>query len=138
MAELRSYDIGRADPASDYARAHPDLLPMDGERIPLLSEVVAIAKMAAKPFTLFVELKTSFAERAVSAAPEALAEATFAVLKAHDYLQHTIFVGFDWPGLVACEKNRARCRMLVHDAGSKLVRGGCSPARERSACGACA
>ncbi len=104
FAELRGYDIGRADPASDYLRTRPDLLPMDGERIPLLSEVIAMAKMAAKPFTLFVELKTSFAERAVSAAPEALAEATFAVLKAHDYLQHTIFVGFDWPGLLHVKK----------------------------------
>lgn len=104
FAELRAYDIGRADPGTDYARNHPDLLPMDGERIPLLSEVVAVSKMSKKPFTLFVELKTSFAERAVSAAPEALAEATVAVLKAHGYLQHTIFVGFDWPGLLHVKK----------------------------------
>lgn len=104
FAELRSYDIGRADPATDYAQKHPDLLPMDGERIPLLSEVVAVAKLAGKPFTLFVELKTSFAERGVSALPEALAEATVGVLKAHDYLEHTIFVGFDWPGLLHVKK----------------------------------
>jgi len=104
FAELRSYDIGRADPATDYAQNHPDLLPVEGERIPLLAEVIAIAKMAKKPFTLFVELKTSFAERAVSALPEALAEATVAVLKAHNYLQHAIFVGFDWPGLLYVKK----------------------------------
>lgn len=102
--ELRSYDIGRADPATDYAHTHPDLLPVEGERIPLLSEVVAIAKMSKKPFTLFVELKTSFAERAVSAQPEELAEATVAVLQTHDYLKHTIFVGFDWPGLLHVKK----------------------------------
>jgi glycerophosphoryl diester phosphodiesterase len=102
--ELRSYDIGRADPTTDYARAHPDLLPVEGERIPLLSEVIAIAKMSKKPFTLFVELKTSFTERAVSALPEELAEATVAVLKGHDYLRHTVFVGFDWPGLLHVKK----------------------------------
>lgn len=104
IAQLRTYDIGRADPATDYARNHPDLLPMEGERIPLLSEVIAIAKMAKKPFTLFVELKTSFAERAVSASPEELAEAAVAVLKGHNYLRHTIFVGFDWPGLLHVKK----------------------------------
>lgn len=104
FAQLRTYDIGRADPATDYARNHPDLLPMEGERIPLLSEVIAIAKMAKKPFTLFVELKTSFAERAVSASPEELAEAAVAVLKGHNYLRHTIFVGFDWPGLLHVKK----------------------------------
>jgi len=104
FAELRSYDIGRADPATEYAREHPDLLPVEGERIPLLAEVIAVAKVAAKPFTLFVELKTSFAERAVSALPEVLAEAAVAVLKSHGYLQHTIFVGFDWPGLLHVKK----------------------------------
>ncbi|HEY4123067.1 MAG TPA: glycerophosphodiester phosphodiesterase family protein [Rhizomicrobium sp.] len=104
VAELRSYDIGRADPASDYTHGHPDLSGVDGERIPLLSEVVAVSKEAKNPFTLFVELKTSFAERAVSAVPETLAEATVAVLKAQDYLRHTIFVGFDWPGLLHVKK----------------------------------
>ena len=50
-------------------------MPQDGERIPLLSEVIEIAKAAKKPFRLFIELKTSFSDRAVSASPEALAEA---------------------------------------------------------------
>ncbi|HEV2562856.1 MAG TPA: glycerophosphodiester phosphodiesterase family protein [Rhizomicrobium sp.] len=104
FSELRSYDIGRANAASDYAREHPDLKPSDGERIPLLAEVIAIAKSAAKPFRLFIELKTSFADRAVSASPEALAERTLAVLKAQDFVSGAILVGFDWPGLLHAKK----------------------------------
>ncbi len=57
LAELRAYDIGRANPASEYARAHPDLLPSDGERIPTLEEVIAVVKGAFHPFKLFVELE---------------------------------------------------------------------------------
>jgi glycerophosphoryl diester phosphodiesterase len=98
--ELRRYDVGRADPAGGYARAHPDVVPHDGERIPTLGEVIDVAKTAAKPFTLFVELKTSFSSREISAVPEALAEATLAVLKRHDYLARAVLVGFDWPGLL--------------------------------------
>lgn len=104
LAELRHFDIGRADPSSDYARAHGDVVPADGARIPLLAEVIEVAKTAATPFTLFVELKTSFAERALSAGPEELAEATLRVVTAKDYLQHCIFVGFDWPGLLHVKK----------------------------------
>jgi len=104
LAELRSYDIGRADPASDYARTHSNVTPHDGERIPTLDEVIAVVKSAAKPFTLFVELKTSFSEREVSADPEALAEAALAVLKRQDYLARTILVGFDWPGLLHAKR----------------------------------
>jgi glycerophosphoryl diester phosphodiesterase len=100
LTELRGFDIGRPDPASDYARAHPLLKPVDGERIPTLAEVVEVAKTAANPFRLFVELKTSFADRDLSADPRLLAEATIGVLREHGYLERTILVGFDWPGLL--------------------------------------
>jgi glycerophosphoryl diester phosphodiesterase len=104
LEELRALDVGRADPASDYAKAHPGVHWQDGECIPLLTEVIAVAKTARIPFRLFVELKTSFANREEAAAPEELAERTVAVLKQHDYLDHTVFVGFDWPGLVHVKK----------------------------------
>lgn len=100
LAELRGFDIGRPDPASEYAQAHPLLDPVDGERIPTLGEVVEAVKSAAKPFRLFVELKTSFSDRALSADPKALAEATLGVLRRHDYLERSILVGFDWSGLL--------------------------------------
>lgn len=111
LAELRGFDIGRAVPQSDYARAHGDVAWRDGERIPTLAEVIAVAKPARAPFHLFVELKTSFADRAESAPPEELAERAVAVLLAADYLDRTVFVGFDWPGLIHAKKRApdARC-----------------------------
>jgi glycerophosphoryl diester phosphodiesterase len=100
LAELRAFDIGRADPITDYARAHASVQWRDGERIPTLAAAVEVAKSATKPFHLFVELKTSFANRAISADPAALAGATLDVLRKHDYLTHAVLVGFDWPGLL--------------------------------------
>lgn len=100
LAELGAFDVGRPDPASPYAHAHPAMRPRDGERIPTLEDIVTVAKRATKPFHLFVELKTSFSDRTVSSAPEALAEATLAVLERQGYLDRTILVGFDWPGLL--------------------------------------
>ena len=58
-AALQAYDIGRADPASAYARAHHRMVPAEGERIPSLEAVVARAKKSRSSFILFVELKTS-------------------------------------------------------------------------------
>jgi glycerophosphoryl diester phosphodiesterase len=100
LAGLKTCDVGRADPASAYARAHPALVAADGERIPTLADVIAVAQTATKPFTLFVELKTSFVDRDLSADPVALAEATVAVLRAANHLDRTVFVGFDWPALL--------------------------------------
>jgi glycerophosphoryl diester phosphodiesterase len=104
LAGLKTCDVGRADPRSGYARAHPEVRAVDGESIPTLAEVVEVAKTAAKPFTLFVELKTSFADRDISADPVALTDATADVLRAGGYLDRTIFVGFDWPALLHAKK----------------------------------
>jgi glycerophosphoryl diester phosphodiesterase len=100
LAQLETYTVGEPDPASDYARDHPDLVPSEVEHIPLLAEVIELAKLSPKPFHLFVELKTSFADRTLSASPEAVAEATIAVLTKANYLDNAILVGFDWPGLL--------------------------------------
>jgi glycerophosphoryl diester phosphodiesterase len=108
LAEIETYDVGRPRPDSAYAREHPDLVPADGERIPLLAEVVDIVRHAPKPFHLFVELKTSFSDRNLSAPPEALAEATLAVLDKGDYGARSVLVGFDWPGLIHAKKREPK------------------------------
>ncbi len=102
--ELHAYLIGLADPASDYARAHPHLKPSNGAHIPLLSQAIDAVKYTSKTFRLFIELKTSFSDRAVSASPEVLAERTIAVLKENDFLDRAVLVGFDWPGLLHAKK----------------------------------
>jgi glycerophosphoryl diester phosphodiesterase len=105
LDRLRSFDLGRADPASDYARKHPLLEVADGARIPTLAEVGALAW--PKPFTLLVELKSSTDPQ--SADPVALADAALAVMR--DQLDRTIFVGFDWRGLARVKSRApdARC-----------------------------
>jgi len=104
LAGLKTCDVGRADPASGYARTHPLVATVDGERIPTLAEVVEVAKTASKPFLLFVELKTSFADRDLSADPIRLADAAVEVLGRANYLGRTIFVGFDWAGLLHAKR----------------------------------
>jgi glycerophosphoryl diester phosphodiesterase len=104
LAALQKYDVGRPDPGSKYAEQHPLLEARDGETIPSLDDVVALAKTARKPFRLFVELKTSFSNREMSAEPGALAEATIRILRSHDYLDRSVLVGFDWEGLLHAKK----------------------------------
>jgi glycerophosphoryl diester phosphodiesterase len=104
LAELERYDVSHADPGSDYPAAHPDLLASEVEHIPLLAEVIELAKLSIKPFHLFVEIKTSFSDRSLSASPEAVAEAAIRVLRDADYLDRAILVGFDWPALLHAKK----------------------------------
>jgi glycerophosphoryl diester phosphodiesterase len=106
-AALQAYDIGQPEPGSDYARGHPKLSPAEGERIPSLQAVLARAKEAPSPFWLFVELKTS--QDADSGDAIVLAEEALATMES--YLDRTIFVGFDWRGLLRVKElaPKARC-----------------------------
>lgn len=100
FGELARFDVGRPRPGSDYAREYPALVPADGERIPLLEDVIALAREAPRPFRLFVELKSSLFDPSLSAPPEKLAEATVRVLASCDYIDHSAIIGFDWRGLL--------------------------------------
>jgi glycerophosphoryl diester phosphodiesterase len=102
--ETRLLDVGRAAPGSAYAARHPGVHWQDGQCIPLLAEVIAVVKTSRAPFHLFVELKTSLYNRLEGAMPEELAERTVAVLEEHDYLDRTIFVGFDWAALIHAKR----------------------------------
>jgi glycerophosphoryl diester phosphodiesterase len=79
------------------------MIPRDGERIPQLAEVIERVRFAPKPFWLFVELKASLADPALSAAPEELADATVAVIEQAGYIERSVLIGFDWRGLVRAQ-----------------------------------
>lgn len=106
-AALQTFDVGRPDPASDYLRSHPKLSAVEGERIPTLETVAARARDAKNPFMLFVELKSS--DNPDSSDAISLADESLAVMEG--YLDRTIFVGFDWRGLMRIKQNApgAKC-----------------------------
>src|SRR5258706_3753822 len=102
--ELQAFDVGRPEPGSVYAIKHPQLSPRDGEHMPSLAQVVAGVRAVKPDFQLFVEIKTSLDDPALSAAPEAVAEAALAQLLDAKFLANTVMVGFDWRGLVHAKR----------------------------------
>ena len=108
LADLRRFDIGRARPGSAYAAAHPLQAAADGERIPTLEEVVALAK-AAPDFRLLVELKCDLSDD--SADPVALADAALTVVEEADFLSRAVFVGFDWRALARVKQRQPKAEV---------------------------
>ena len=80
------------------------LTPRDGERMPSLADVIAAVRAVKPDFQLFVEIKTSLEDPALSAAPEAVAEAVLAELRRAEFLEHAVLVGFDWRGLIHAKR----------------------------------
>ena len=104
FAELQEFDVGRPKPGTLYALRHRNLRAHDGEHMPSLAQVIAGVRAVKPNFQLFVEIKTSLKDPALSAAPEAVAEATLAELRGAKFLEHAVMVGFDWRGLIHAKR----------------------------------
>jgi glycerophosphoryl diester phosphodiesterase len=99
LAELRRFDVGRAQPGSAYAAKHSAMAAVDGATVPTLAEVAALMSPS---FRLMAELKCDAS--ADSADPVTLAEAAFAVTG-----RDAIYVGFDWRALAPLVARGAQC-----------------------------
>ncbi len=97
LASLRTYDVGRLRPESEYARRYPAQVASDGARIPTLDEVITLfLAECAPPTRLVVEIKTDPTRPALSSVPDALADSTVAHLRARGVALRTQIISFDW------------------------------------------
>ena len=126
LAELRTYDLGRAQPGSAYARRYPDKAGMDGVFMPTLPELLEVLAAAPGPKRLiFVEIKTDPADYRESADPGALLDAVLRDLEAADWLDAAKIIAFDWSvlrELAAQAPEVASAHLTVPDAMKPKVK----------------
>jgi glycerophosphoryl diester phosphodiesterase len=96
-AELQRYDVGRLKPGTPYAARFAEQEPADGERVPTLADVFALAGKARNTSVRFnVETKLDARHPELTAAPEAFADAVIAVVRAAGMTGRTTLQSFDW------------------------------------------
>jgi glycerophosphoryl diester phosphodiesterase len=105
LAELKQYDVGRLKPGTAYAAAFPQQRPVDGARIPALSEVFALAQQAGATAVRFnIETKLTPTSAAETPDPDAFAQALVAVVREAGMAERVIIQSFDWRTLVAVRR----------------------------------
>jgi glycerophosphoryl diester phosphodiesterase len=104
-AQLQQYDVGRIRPGTAYAAEFPEQQPLDGERIPRLSELFAlIAAPADRVLRFNIEVKV-FPERPeLSLTPEAFVAALLSDVRAARLEQRVAIQCFDWRVLRLVQK----------------------------------
>lgn len=106
LTELKTYDVGRYAPGSREAKLYPDYTPVDGERIPTLDALLRTHWNAASEAALWIELKTTPFDRAISSAPQDLLDAVLALVEKYDLVSKTVLLAFEWQVLMDA---RAAC-----------------------------
>jgi glycerophosphoryl diester phosphodiesterase len=103
--ELERYDVGRLKPGSAYAARFPEQQPVDGERIPRLTEVLELARRRGEGrVRVAIEVKTFPEQPELTATPETFAAALARDLAETDTLALVSIMAFDWRVLAAVRR----------------------------------
>jgi glycerophosphoryl diester phosphodiesterase len=102
---LKTYDVGRLKPGTRYSRRYPEQLPVEGERIPTLGEVISLLKAKCEPATqLWVEIKTNPEEPDLTPAPATVADVVVQLLRLQNFIGRVRILSFDWRALAHIQK----------------------------------
>jgi len=99
-AQLQTYDVGRLNPRSDYARQYPDQQPVDGTRIPRLSDLFDLVKRRGDDKVRFaIETKVRPTHPDETVAPEPFARAVVEEIRKGGMMARSQILSFDWRAL---------------------------------------
>jgi glycerophosphoryl diester phosphodiesterase len=104
LAEILRYDIGRVNPASQYARQFPEQQSVDGERFPQLSQLFALGKASGKPMRCNIETKITPTSGAETPDPATFARLVVAAVRAAGVSDRVTVQSFDWRTLVEVKR----------------------------------
>jgi glycerophosphoryl diester phosphodiesterase len=105
LADLKQYDVGRLKPGTAYAAAFPLQQPIDGARVPALSELFGLAKrMDADKVRFNIETKLTPSSGAETPDPETFAALVAAVVRAAGMAPRVTVQSFDWRTLTALQR----------------------------------
>lgn len=104
-AELQTFDVGRLKPGSRYAATYPDQQPIDGTRIPRLSDLFEMVKRGGHDKVRFaIETKINPTLPDSTLPPEPFAEAVVAEIRKATMQHRSQILSFDWRSLAHVQR----------------------------------
>lgn len=96
MAELKTYDVGRINPESAYAKRFPDQVPIDGTRMPALSTLFKLVKKLDNKVRFNIETKISPEKPNDTVSAAVFARKLLDVVRVHGMSSRVTIQSFDW------------------------------------------
>lgn len=97
MAELKTYDVGRINPESPYAKRFPDQQAIDATRMPALSTLFKrVEAIGAKKLRFNIETKISPEKHNDTVSPAVFARKLLDVVREHGMQSRATIQSFDW------------------------------------------
>jgi glycerophosphoryl diester phosphodiesterase len=105
LAELKTYDIGRIKPGTQYAAQFPDQKPVDGTPVPRLAELFEMVKAKGYDKVRFaIEIKSNPEWPEATLAPQPFAQVLVDEVRRHGMAPRVQIMSFDWRSLQAVQR----------------------------------
>ncbi len=103
--QLQTFDVGRIKPGTEYARQFPEQRPLDGTRIPRLSDLFELVKRSGDDKVRFaIETKVTPDRPDETALPEPFARAVVEEIRKAGMASRSQVLSFDWRTLQVVQK----------------------------------
>jgi glycerophosphoryl diester phosphodiesterase len=103
--ELQQYDVGRLKPNTDYAKLFPGQRPVDGTRIPKLTDLFSLVKKCHNEQVRFnIEIKVSPLKPSETLDPETSAKRVVELVRKEGMEARVSILSFDWRTLQVVQK----------------------------------
>ncbi|HEY6513243.1 MAG TPA: glycerophosphodiester phosphodiesterase family protein, partial [Burkholderiaceae bacterium] len=103
--ELQRYDVGRLKPGHRYSANYPDQAPLDGARVPRLSDLFDLVKRGGHDKVRFaIETKLNPLQPEATLPPEPFATAVVAEIRKAGMAQRAQILSFDWRTLQTVQR----------------------------------
>jgi glycerophosphoryl diester phosphodiesterase len=120
--ELAKYDVGRLKPGTVYAGRYPDQQPVDGARVPKLSELFALVRKSRDSAVRFnIETKLTPAAPGETPAPLPFARSLLGAIRAAGMQGRVTIQSFDWRTLAIVQKEAPRIPTVYLTAQQKWL-----------------
>lgn len=104
-AEIAGYEIGVPNPRRPYAQRFDRIRPVRGQRIPLLRDVIRLARSRSSDFFLVIEIKTPMLDAARRPWVQ-LVDRTLAIIAQERFRQRSVLCSFDWGALIHAKERQ--------------------------------
>jgi glycerophosphoryl diester phosphodiesterase len=104
LEAVKTYDVGRLNPASKYAKRYPDQQPVDGTAVPTLGEVFELVNQSGNQLVRFnIEVKINPENPELTLPPKDFVEAVLKVIERYKMESRVTVQSFDWRSLQAVQ-----------------------------------
>jgi glycerophosphoryl diester phosphodiesterase len=105
LATLKSFDVGRLNPARKYARRYPDQQAVDGSSVPTLGEVFDLVNKSGNDRVRFnMEVKLNPDNPELTLPPKAFVAAVLRIVRRYQMESRVTLQSFDWRALQSAQE----------------------------------